>query len=151
MSDFESRYVQYQPSFVNANCWVKEDPTATTPTDTVIRADEPWTINLEWEVKGIMVPVVTGEWHVSVYLESIGPGPEISLPLATDHIIKVVPGQTTYKFNHLVQPGTVLVEPGHSRPYLLAATVVFHQPNTLPGPMAGFFERPMLQFYNAAA
>jgi hypothetical protein len=152
MAGFESRYIQYQPSFIDTHCWVKEDPTATTPTDTVIRADEPWTIHLEWKVDGILVPVVTGTWHVNVYLESMGPGPEFQLPLPiVEHRFNVEPGTTNYAFNHRVDPGTVPVEIGHSRPYMLVATVVFHQPNGQPGPMAGFYEQPMLQFYSAAA
>jgi hypothetical protein len=150
MSDFESKYIQYQPELDLANCWVREVRLdATTPDDTVIRADQEWEVHLEWTVSGLAVPVTIGTWHVDVYLESIGPGPEIRLPLAADHIINVVPGQATYTFNHRIDPFIVPVPAQHSRPYLLAATIVFHRPDNRPGPMAGFFERAMLQFYNA--
>ena len=59
MSDFESKYADYQGRIMR--CGVQElgaDPT--TPFDTVVRADQPFQIHVEWEVSGIAVPVMAG-------------------------------------------------------------------------------------------
>ena len=65
------------------------------------------------------------------------------------HRIPLVFGQTKYDTNIEFQPGTVQVERNHSTPYKVVVTVVFQTPADIPGPMAGFVELPVLQFYNA--
>jgi len=148
MSDFESRYVQYQPSFVDTDCWVKEVPIdATTPYDTVICADHEWMIHLKWKVSGYAVPTQAGAWHVNAYLESIGPGQDIELTGGNMHVIPLVGGQTDYIFEYTVPANTVPVEFNRSTPYKLVVTVVFRTPLDTPGEMAGCVEFPILQFY----
>ena len=36
-------------------------------------------INVNWSLKGANAHMVAGTWHVHANLESIGPGPELSL------------------------------------------------------------------------
>ena len=150
MSDFESKYFDFQGTITKCGMWEVAPPTPTTPFDKVIRADQPWLIHLEWQVSGLAVPVQAGEWHLDVYAESMGPGPELRLPIPlAKHIVPLVFGQTDYTFEYTVPPNTVPVQPGHSTPYMLVVTIVYHRPDGLPGPMAGFYEERMVQFYNA--
>jgi hypothetical protein len=150
MSDFESKYVNFQGAITECGVWETPPPEPTTPYDTVIRADQPWLIHLKWEVAGLAVPVQAGQWHVDAYLESMGSGPEFKLPIPiATHVMPLTFGQTEYLFEHTVDPDTVPVEPGHSTPYKLVVTVVYHRPDGQPGPMAGFVELPVLQFYKA--
>jgi hypothetical protein len=78
----------------------------------------------------------------------MGPGDEIKL-LDSPGVVPLVFGQSTYLFEHTVEPNKVPVEAGESTPYKLVATVVYHRPDGQPGPMAGFYEQPVLQFYKA--
>jgi hypothetical protein len=64
MSDFESKYLNFQGTITECGVWETPPPEPTTPYDTVIRADQPWKINLKWKVSGLAVPVQAGEWHV---------------------------------------------------------------------------------------
>ena len=147
MSDFESKYADFKGRITR--CGVHEYGVgATTPFDTVVRADQPCHIHVEWEVSGIAVPVTVGTWHVDSYFESIGPGAEMNV-YGPHHLMSLVPGQTKYATTIEIPAGRVPVEPNHSTPYKVVVTVVFQTPAGIPGPMAGFVELPVLQFYNA--
>jgi len=146
MSDFESKYKDFQGKITT--CAVNELPGETTPFDTVIRADKPWFIHLAWQVEGLGVDVMAGEWHINAYLESMGPGPEFKL-WGTPHIIPLKLGQTNYVGHFHIPANAVPVDAMESTPYKLVVTVVYRKPNNVPGPMAGFYELPVMQFYTA--
>lgn len=46
----------------------------------VIRIDQDWYVEVKWRLTGTLARLFCGEWCVCVFLESIGPGPEITLP-----------------------------------------------------------------------
>ena len=51
---------------------------------TIIRRDRPWRVDLCWTLKGSLKRMICGYWCTHVHLESIGEGPEFSLPTTGD-------------------------------------------------------------------
>src|SRR5689334_5346996 len=51
-----------------------------TPSENIIRTDQPWEVSLKWTVKGLVVPAMAGNFHLTVYLEALGPGVDEDLP-----------------------------------------------------------------------
>ena len=54
------------------------DPAGVAPI-TIIRLTDAWQLEVNWSLHGPLVPMIDGDWRVTAYLESMGPGPEISL------------------------------------------------------------------------
>ena len=117
----------------------------------IIRTNQSWAVNISWTTTGLATGMITGTWHLHVYLESIGPGTDLDL-IDTDagqHIIPLTPGPSPVGyFVHLdVLAGTVTAPPAGSL-YKLAVTLTYFDASGAPGPMAAFEEGPLLQFYN---
>ena len=116
----------------------------------IVRTDQEWAVALKWRMEGGLVQFVAGKWQIHLYLESVGPGPELRLPQANIEIevpINHKNGQYEYEFR--VPPGVATVE--HTTTlYKVVAAVTYITPYGDPGPMAGFVEGPILQFYEPA-
>lgn len=114
---------------------------------TIIDYDQDWGITLDWQLTGSLVPFVCGTWCISLFFESIGNGPEFDLH--HDHEIKLDPcNGGKYHYDFKVRKGTVKKE--HcGRPYKLVVAIVYETECHRPGPMAGFVELPMIQFYDS--
>lgn len=124
------------------------------PPITIIRSNNPWAVNVNWQTSGIANGMITGNWHLHVYLESIGPGDDLDLidPAPGDHVKPLVPalGSSSY-FVHfdvrsMQQMGVVI--PPAGRLYKLVVSLTYIEPTGSPGPVAAFVEGPTLQFYN---
>ena len=129
-------------------------------TQMVIRKDQDWQIDVNWEVHGTLITPpssssfpFSGEWIVRAFLESIGPGTEYELPLGgagarisvatfTEPVPNPVPNERDYTTTISVAANTV--EPGV---YKMAVAVTHETSPGHPGPIAGFFEGGMLQIY----
>lgn len=114
---------------------------------TIIDFDQDWGVKLKWDLTGSLRPFVCGTWCISLFFESIGDGPEFDL--RHDHRIPLDPcGNGHYEYDFRVRRGTVKKE--HcGRPYKLVVAVVYETACHRPGPMAGFVELPMIQFYDS--
>ena len=111
---------------------------------TIIRTDQEWGVKVHWDFKGYLTPFICGEWCVHLCLESIGPGPELKLD--HPHIPLNPCGNGEYYADFEVEPGIVTGE-DCSTPYKLVVTVTYLNACDKPGPIAGFVEGPILQFY----
>jgi hypothetical protein len=60
----------------------------------IIRTDQSWAVNVSWTTTGLATGMICGDWHLHLYLESIGPGPDLDLIDAVNpgHIIPLTPG-----------------------------------------------------------
>ena len=117
---------------------------------TIIRADQDWIVNLHWDFKGSLTPMICGQWCIHLYAESMGPGPELELhPYDRPNYLKVDPcGNGEYYFPFEVAKGKITA--AHcSTPYKLIATVTLENECDRPCPVAGFVELPVVQFYQA--
>ncbi len=120
----------------------------TVPTN-IIRADQAWGVDLHWDLHGSLVPMICGYWCVHVCLESIGSGPELKLP---DDIpaaeVKIPVNQISGHYSYHFHVPAGVVKPEHcSTPFKLVATITYETQYKTPGPMAGYVEGPILQFY----
>lgn len=114
---------------------------------TIIEADKDFKVHINWSLEGSLTPYVCGSWCVSIFLESIGPGPELKLPVEPVTVpLDPAPGRNEYSAWILVPAGTI--QPEHCNvPYKLVSTVTYRTPKNRPGPMAGFVDGDVLQFY----
>ena len=125
------------------------DPPA--PPTTIIRTNNPWAINISWQTTGLGTGMITGNWHLHVFLESIGPGPDLDLvDLAPgDHVIPLTPGLPPVDyFVHFDVPAGRVSAPAAGRLYKLVVSLTYIESTGSPGPMAAYVEGPVLQFYN---
>ena len=82
--------------------------------------------------------------HLHCYLERIGPGADLDLVDPADHIIPLTPGTSPVNyFVHFDVPAGAVA----AGLYQLVVSMTYLEPTGAPGPMAGFVEGPMLQFY----
>ena len=122
-----------------------------TPTN-IIRIDQDWGVLVKWRTSGALTRMICGTWCLNVCLESIGPGDELTLPLKPVNVkldpcsAKGNPLACNYKCYIEIPRGTV--KPKHcSTPYKIVTTLTYLEPCGTPGPIAGFVEGQILQFY----
>jgi len=111
----------------------------------IVRVDQDWGVKIRWDLKGSLAPFICGEWCVHLRLESMGPGREIVLGAARR--IPLDPcGRGTYRLDFRVKRGRIRGE--HcSIPYKPVVTITYYTACHTPGPIAGFVELPIMQFY----
>jgi len=119
---------------------------------TIIRTDQEWTIHLVWRTTGSATAMIGGKWHVHAYLESMGPGNDFSLIDPNDHHIDLRPGDSPidYPVELDVPAGVVHFDPGimdNTGIYKLVVAVTYEDLIGNPGPIAGNWVGPMLQFF----
>jgi len=129
----------------------------------IIDINDPWFVEVNWSLTGPLQRFICGTWDVDVYMESIGKGPELELP---DEAFEAIPlnsknGHYHVKFavpagfikTHVESwreegtEGGFIPEREADIVYKMVATVTYKDQYGTPGPIAGFVEFPMLQFY----
>jgi hypothetical protein len=90
---------------------------------------------------------LTGTWHVGVFIESIGPGPELEIALLHTPLTPAA-GTVSYSVDAIIPANAIAVPDHQTMPFKLVTTVSYIQPNGQPGPMAGYLEGPIVQVYN---
>ena len=111
----------------------------------IIRTDQEWGVKVRWQLKGSLAEFICGDWCVHLRMESMGPGHE--LKFTPSKRIPLNPcGNGEYEFTFRIKPGQI--KDAHcSIPYKPVVTVTYYTACDRPGPMAGFVELPILQFY----
>jgi hypothetical protein len=117
------------------------------PPTTIIRTDQPWHVHVQWDTSGSHTGMIGGTWHLHIYLETIGPGDDLELfdedPL-NEHDIPLTPGPSPRHYHYHPDVPAGKVPPGA---YKLALTLTYTDLANNPGPMAGYWEGPIIQFY----
>lgn len=114
------------------------------PSNGIINVAHPWDVRVSWSLVGPLKPVICGSWCVSVHFESIGEGREFTLR------------HPEFKFdcNHdcfnIRIPGSGIRPEDCSTPYKAVVTVQYKTMCGRPGPIVGFVEYPVVQFYHSA-
>lgn len=157
---FEVEFLPYLQGSIEAQVYeAGEKPSR------IIDINDPWFVEVNWSLTGPLQRFICGTWGVDVYLESIGRGPELELP---DEYFEAIPVDRKDGLYHLkiaVPAGFIRThveswyeerkEHGHFPEresdivYKMVATVTYKDQFGRPGPIAGFVEFPMLQFYYA--
>ena len=112
----------------------------------IVRVDQDWGVKVRWDLKGSLAPFICGEWCLHLRLESMGPGPELIF-----NVPRRIPlnpcGRGTYNFDFRVKRGKIRAD--HcSIPYKPVVTITYYTACHKPGPIAGFVELPIMQFYD---
>lgn len=115
------------------------------PTNCIIDADNEWSVRVHWHLDGALKNFICGYWCLHLHLESMGHGPEFSIP-APEENIPLNACDDKYWYEIKVPGGKI--EPAHcSSPYKLVVSLTYKDPCYKKGPMAGFVELPLIQFY----
>jgi hypothetical protein len=109
-----------------------------------IRTNQDWKVEFDWQSSGLDNHIIAGNWHLSVFLEQMGPGEAPALPTA------VVP--LTPQLNRSDYQRDIVVPAGRVRAglYKLVASITHTGPPGQPSRVGGFAEGPLLQFYDVA-
>lgn len=157
---FEVEFLPYLQGSIEAQVYEKGEAPSR-----IIDINDPWFVEVNWSLTGPLQRFICGTWGVDVYLESIGRGPELELP---DEYFEAIPVDRKDGHYHLkiaVPAGFIkthveswreerkehgrLPERETDIVYKMVATVTYKDQYGRPGPIAGFVEFPMLQFYYA--
>lgn len=109
-----------------------------------------WEVQVDWTLSGYLSRMICGSWALDVYLESIGPGDELELPQdPDDRDIPLDPtGSGKYSATFHVPADFVKPVPGETDiAYKMVVSLTYKDVGGRPGPLAGFVELPMVQFY----
>jgi hypothetical protein len=115
----------------------------------IIRIDQDWGVVFKWGLEGSLKRMICGEWCLHLDLESIGKGEEFSLPDPRNEVHIDFKGCERCEFEYVFRVPKGTVDARHcSVPYKLVATVTYLDECDVPGPMAGYVEGPIIQFYD---
>lgn len=132
---------------IEANLYEVGGPAPTT----VIRSNEDWYVDINWSLYGVVVPMICGKWCVHLYMESIGPAPELKLTDANGPTYIPLNPCGDGKYSHRLDVKKGTIKPEHcSTPYKLVVAVTYRNSCDKPGPIAGFVELPVVQFFDAS-
>ncbi|GAA2208147.1 hypothetical protein GCM10009850_036050 [Nonomuraea monospora] len=109
------------------------------PTE-IVRAGQPWRVDLEWEITGLLVPSLAGTWHVQLDIDPSGGGVESQHP-ATPVARPLTPANGLYTEQFVMQN---VLAPGN---YELVANLTYTDAIGAPSPLGGFVKlgRVMVQ------
>lgn len=128
----------------NAQCTVYEGGPGGPPTS-VIRTNQPWGIHFEWETAGALNFLMSGTWHLTAQLEKMG--------VEEFDLLAAAPGVDPKNVPFVSEPHTYsewLVFPANivsAGVYRLIVTITMDGPGGVPGPIAGYGDGGLLQFY----
>ena len=115
----------------------------TNPT-TIIRTDQTWDVQIEWQTSGSIATWLAGNWHLQIFMESMGPGDEVVLVDSNEAVIPLVPESPhLYQYHPDFPAGKVT-----AGVYKLVLTITYTDAANNPGGMAGYWEGPIIQFYD---
>ncbi len=138
---FEDRGTDFN---VSGTCEVFEagifDPTS------LIKTSETWRVRVKLQTEGTLNAMIGGTWRVRVRLESLGNNPDYDLP-AADVLVPLAPSVAPNLYlpflTEIVTP-PFTIEAGA---YKLVTTITYLNLVGTPGPIAGYCEGGILQFY----
>ena len=104
-------------------------------------------VDCQWTLTGSLSRMICGTWNCDLYMESMGEGKEFEIEGCTD--MPLDPGGSgSYACTIKIPPGTIQPAQGETDiPYKMVVSVTYKDPKGRPGPIAGFVELPLTQFY----
>lgn len=100
---------------------------------------------VDWSLPLPLARLICGTFDCDLYLESQGEGKEFEIE---GPVVQLNPATTTYHAVIKIPHDTIVPAPGETDiPYKLTVSVTYKDQLGRPGPIAGFVELPMVQFY----
>jgi hypothetical protein len=157
--EFEVEFIPYLNGTIGAKVWEEGEAPSH-----ILDINDDWHVEVEWTMQGPLQRFICGSWAVDVYMESIGKGPEFELP-----DIENIPMNKTGQYSARLDLPAKFIKthveswweeyfkehelgPGEEETdivYKMVCTVTYRDQYGQPGPIAGFVDMPMLQFYKA--
>lgn len=125
----------------------------------VVDPAKPFDLTVEWEIFGDLVPLwlsaLAGDWVVTAYAESVGPGPEVEIGTATVPTGNTLPCTVNTAKSNCTKYSATITVPATTLPeddgtssgiYKLVVTVFLN--SNLPAPgfdLSGFTEGPIIR------
>lgn len=119
------------------------DPAGITPPEKIIRENDPWAVKANWHIQGPVAPIVGGDWKVSVYAESMGPGAEANLG-SQNVAVNSAPPPSPRNYTATINVPAGTLPAGVYR----LVTVLNYSNLGVPQEIAGFAEGPFVQIYD---
>jgi len=102
-------------------------------------------VTVDWSIPAPLARMIAGTFECDLYLESQGEGEEFEIEGPRQ---PVDPTKTSYNVVIKIPADRIKPAPGETDiPYKLTVTVIYKDVLGRPGPIAGFVELPMVQFY----
>ena len=120
------------------------DPTA------IIGSDQSWLVRVRWRLRGILKRHMCGTWCLCVYLERLGPGPDIRLECRDIAIDPCVSDDFWYEATFNVAPGSVAFEDCGTL-YCVAVVLTTKDPCGGAGHISGFCREACVLIHKGAA
>lgn len=127
-----------------------ENPKFADP-EAIIEVDDPWEVDVRWELTGRAACFIRGEWRVKLYLESLGDDAldrESKYPI----VIPVDGRADSYHAQFKIRPDLLKVEDDEGTPFQLTVAVVMMvncgpEQRLVPGPVIGKVNLPLIQCF----
>ncbi len=118
-----------------------EDPSGISPPSSIIQTDDAWQVVVSWNISGIAAMFLGGNWTVRVFVESIGPGPEVQVGTTQVVPLSAAPPATSRSYNTTMPVGAGVLPEGSYK----LVTLLNYENAGVSGEMAAFVESPIVQ------
>ncbi|MDY7078658.1 MAG: hypothetical protein SXV54_17225 [Chloroflexota bacterium] len=115
----------------------------------IVSSNQGFGAHIEWQLCGWLAQFLPGNWRIALLLESMGPGPEYSMPIPPDTVplgngapCPLNPACTCYVHNINIAAGAV--NPGT---YRAVVALTYEPAPGTSGPIAGHADLGMVQIY----
>src|SRR5260221_1713418 len=126
----------------------------------IIDANEPWAVDVYWELSGVLVPMICGKWCIRVFLESLG-ADSLDKELKYARLIDLHPCQGGKYEAHFYVPANFVKVEECGTPFEAVVGLTYltncrirtdleeqdHR-SYRPGAIAAFVKLPTMQFFN---
>lgn len=117
----------------------------------VLETDLDWAVKVDWSIFGPDAPAIGGDWHIKVFVESMGPGPEKKIGEKDVPVSAAAPSLDRHYTTKINMPAGTIATDGHEDGVYKLVTVITHSNSgagiTKLDKMAAFAQEPLLQFY----
>jgi len=116
----------------------------------IIDSNEAWLVDIYWKLSGQAVPLISGQWRVKVFMESLGKDsldleiPPYGFPVPTN------PFSAYYHVQFYIPGGFVSAERTDGTPYEINVVTALLANNGRPSPIVGFCSLDPILFYYEA-
>ncbi|MCP5095064.1 MAG: hypothetical protein GY943_05900 [Chloroflexi bacterium] len=93
------------------------------PPSGIIRADQDWYVDVEWEMTGGLIRHFCGNWCLSVALDAVGPGEDYQIPSPPVRIPMDPCGDGKYSYRINVKAGEVAARDCDGTVYIFVVTL----------------------------
>lgn len=109
----------------------------------IVRTTEDWQVDVNWNTSGPLNNIMAGKWKLAVLLEKMGHGEFALANNEAEEAFVSAPHAYSKTFNFAAGS----VPPGL---YRVLVTVTMVGPANAPGPIAGYEDLGMVQFYDSS-